>query len=461
MPPSPSFPVALALAGLLATGCAAFDPNNVLTRRLAPGPAGAHSPVPLPESPTLGRDERMAAVDFVWATVNERYFDPALNGVDWPAARARWEPQALAAENDELFWETLDRMTGELRDAHTRVNSPARAALIERHEAVSLGFAFRPVEGPLVITSVRPDSDAFWAGVRPGMTLVAVAGEPAGAAYAKWLAESRESSTPQARHNGAARKLQAGEPGSTVELTFARGDATQFTAPLKRQRFASPPRVTHRVLPSGFGYLRLTSWQQSLQSPMIDAIEALKSTPGLVVDLRGNPGGSALMVRNVAARFFDGKVDAGRSLTRTGKPITIGFDLIELVKLKQEIEGKGTYKGPVAVLVDAGSASASELFAGLLQSHQRATVIGETTCGCLLAFMGYAAVPGGGQLAYSEVGFVFPDGSRIEGKGVVPEVTVPARVADLLADRDRALEEAQALLRRKTEAAADAKAVGR
>jgi C-terminal processing protease CtpA/Prc len=75
--------------------------------------------------------------------------------------------------------------------------------------------------------------------------------------------------------------------------------------------------------------------------------------------------------------------------------------------------------------------------------------------------MGYAAVPGGGQLAYSEVGFVFPDGSRIEGKGVVPEVTVPARVADLLADRDRALEEAQALLRRNTEAAADAKAVGR
>jgi carboxyl-terminal processing protease len=113
------------------------------------------------------------------------------------------------------------------------------------------------------------------------------------------------------------------------------------------------------------------------------------------------------------------------------------------------------------VLVDAGSASASELFSGLLQSHKRATVIGETTCGCLLAYMGYAAVPGGGQLAYSEVGFVFPDGSRIEGKGVVPEVAVPARVADLLADRDRALEEAQAVLRAKSAATAEAKSVAR
>jgi carboxyl-terminal processing protease len=111
---------ALALAALLANGCAAFDPHQVLTRRMAPGPAGTHSPVPVPEGATLDRAERQAAVDFVWTTVNERYFDPALNGVDWPAVRARWEPQALAAESDERFWETLDRMTGELRDAHRR-----------------------------------------------------------------------------------------------------------------------------------------------------------------------------------------------------------------------------------------------------------------------------------------------------------------------------------------------------
>jgi C-terminal processing protease CtpA/Prc len=68
--------------------------------------------------------------------------------------------------------------------------------------------------------------------------------------------------------------------------------------------------------------------------------------------------------------------------------------------------------------------------------------------------MGYASVPGGGTLAYSEVGFAFPDGRRIEGEGVVPDFAVPLAIADLLVDRDRALEEAQAMLKRAGVAAA-------
>jgi carboxyl-terminal processing protease len=117
-----------------------------------------------------------------------------------------------------------------------------------------------------------------------------------------------------------------------------------------------------------------------------------------------------------------------------------------LIKLRQELEGKGTYRGPIVILVNGESASASEFFSGALQAAKRATVIGETTCGCLLAYLGYANVPGGGRLAYSEVGFELPDGRRIEREGVVPDVTVPLAVADLQAGRDRALEAAQRVL---------------
>jgi len=251
----------------------------------------------------------------------------------------------------------------------------------------------------------------------------------------------------QARHHAAARKLLAGEPDSSAILSFARGDGTPFTVTLKRKRFTSPPRVSHRVLPSGFGYIRLTSWEQSLQGRTIEAIEALKGTPGLVIDLRGNPGGSALMVRNVAARLFEGKFEAGRSLTRTGKPITLAFDWIEVVKIRQEIVGTGTYLGPVVVLVNGDSASGSELFAAILQAQGRATIMGQTTCGCLLAYLGYVPVPGGGRLAYSEVGFALSNGKRIEGEGVVPDEPVGVTAADLRVERDRALEDAQARLK--------------
>jgi carboxyl-terminal processing protease len=100
----------------------------------------------------------------------------------------------------------------------------------------------------------------------------------------------------------------------------------------------------------------------------------------------------------------------------------------------------------VVVLVNALSASGSELFAGSLQAVGRAKIVGQTSCGCLLGFLGYAHVPGGAELAYSEVGFVLSNGRRIEGEGVVPDREVPLTLDDLRASRDRTLEEAQAML---------------
>ena len=82
-------------------------------------------------------------------------------------------------------------------------------------------------------------------------------------------------------------------------------------------------------------------------------------------------------------------------------------------------------------------------------ADERAVVIGQPTCGCLLGFLGYAKVPGGAELAYSEVGFMLTNGKRIEGEGVIPDHTVPLVAADLVVGRDRALEKAQEVLQQK------------
>ena len=427
----------------------------MITRRIAtPAAAPAATSGGADATGRLDAATRAAAFDYVWRTVDERYYDPKMNGVDWKAVGAKWRAQVLEAPDDDAFWDRLDRMAGELRDVHTRVVSPRRARLLERSQSVTLGLAFRPLGEALVVMSVNPESDAWWAGVRPGMTLAEVQGEPAQAVFARLRAEARDGSTEQQRNTLAASRLLAGEPDSTVRLAFLRGDGSRIEATLRRTLLTSPPRVTHRRLPGGAGYIRLTAWSPGLQGRMVEAIAALKDSPALVIDLRGNGGGSGGMVHQVARQFFEGEVKAGRALTRTGKPITLAFELIELVKLEPVLQGTGLYKGPVAVLMDAGSASASESFAGLLQAHRRATVVGQVSCGCLLAYMGYAEVPGGGKLAYSEVGFVLPDGQRIEGTGVVPDVEVAPALEDLRLSRDRVLEVALARLAQPSKPAA-------
>jgi carboxyl-terminal processing protease len=148
-------------------------------------------------------------------------------------------------------------------------------------------------------------------------------------------------------------------------------------------------------------------------------------------------------------RFFAKRTDLGHVTTRTGQPVALFFGAVEIIKLKSEVEGsKDAYRGPVVILLNAGSASGSELFAGAMQATGRAIVVGEPSCGCLLGFLGYTRIPGGGELAYSEVGFVLPNGKRIEGEGVLPDHLVPLALADLRASRDRQLEVAQDVLKR-------------
>ena len=428
---------------LLVAGCAAVDPHNILSRN-------TREANPDFQLDVLGSWGRKTAFDYVWETIDQRYFDAKFNGHDWKAIGARYRTLAMSARHDDDYWEILNRMTGELHDSHTRVDAPRYVQLRKRNQAVSLGIDINRVDGKIVVTYVRPDSEAWGAGVRAGMDVAQIDGVPAEQRYATTLAREREQSTAWAKERRAFRTLLDGEPATTAAFEFVRSDASHFVVALTRKIVSGGPYATARRLPSGFGYIRFSSFSMSLRGEVLDAIDAHRQLPGLIIDLRNNGGGAAWLVESIATRLLREKTEVGSIITRNGEPVTVfGFPV---EKLKRTISGsESAYDKPVVILVNANSASASELLAGGLQDVGRVKVVGQKSCGCLLGFLGYASIPGGGELAYSEIGMVSARGRRIEREGVIPDVEVPITREDLLLGRDRTLEAAEELLRKSTE----------
>ncbi|HEY0173235.1 MAG TPA: S41 family peptidase [Pyrinomonadaceae bacterium] len=425
--------LALALAGLV----------SVSAQSAAAGSAAAKS-----SPPSLSAGERVEVFEEVWKTIDKRYYDPSFNGVDWAAVRGRYRPLVEASADEEEFYDLLNRMAGELRDAHTRVRSPRQNRDRRKQEATTAGVIIFEVEGTPVVFDVTPDSEAARAGVLPGMTVRTVGGRPVAEALAQARAEVGPSSSERAARVLSYLRLIAGAPGSTLELGLARADGTPLDLRLTRRTVSAAPRFDARLLPSGHAYVRFDRFRPPVGSRLKEALAKFKDAPGLILDLRANGGGDGREGLRVAGYFFDEKVSVARVVTRTGKPPSALFGLVSLPKVF-EAGGKGgrLYTHPVVVLVNEGTGSTAELIANGLQEQGRAYVVGTRSCGCVLGVLKHRELKGGGDLSVSEIGFVTPKGRRLEGEGVAPDKSVPVTLRDLRAGRDAALEEAEAYLK--------------
>src|SRR5205085_342792 len=116
-------------------------------------------------------------------------------------------------------------------------------------------------------------------------------------------------------------------------------------------------------------YLRLSQWTLGVMPEALDGLKELKDTPGIVIDLRGNPGGALHAVSAFTSRFFPKRTELGHALTRTGEPVSMFFGTVDIIKLKSVVDGEAdAYKGAVVILVNASSGSGSEYFAATMQA---------------------------------------------------------------------------------------------
>jgi carboxyl-terminal processing protease len=394
----------------------------------------------------LSPKQRLKLFDQVWQLVNEHYYDPAFNGVNWNAVRERYRPRVASGSSDDDFYTLLTEMTAELHDAHTRFRSPAERERADKSQASTPGIAVGELDGNPVVITVDPDSEAARAGVEPGMIVATVDGLP----FAERLAQVREevgtSSSKRATALISYHRILTGEPESKVRLGLLRSDGTTLNVTLTRHLIQLAPPVFTRRLPSGYIYLRFGMFDETAAREFKEELTRATGAPGIVIDLRGNPGGDLQTALRIAGGFFAEKVSFGKVISRSGKAPSL---LLRILGVPSELEvgrpGGQIYSGPVVILVNEGSGSDAELFSAGMQENGRAIVVGRQTCGCVLASIAHR-VKGGGELDISEFNILTAKGKRLEGTGVVPDVPVPLTLADLRRHHDATLREAVAVL---------------
>lgn len=392
----------LLVSVLLLAGCATLPPHPVAVERL-----------PLEQQARARHN--LAVFNSVWDLVNRKYYDPRFHGIDWNAAAVEHGPRAAAAADEAALYAAIGAMLAPLDDSHTHAQSPTRAAERRSRVRARTGFNLVRVEERWVVSDVLPGSPAEEAGVKTGWILVARDGRPM---------EDRLDF-----------RLKEGEAVTWDFLDEA--DRLVRLTPVAR-RLSTASRQVKRELEGGYVYLRFDQFEGRDRRWLSRELKAHADAPGVIVDLRQNPGGETFSLGISIGEFFDRAVDCGTFISRSGR---------RSVKTSWQL-GSANYRGRVVVLVDSATGSAAEIFAAVLQDHGRATLVGRRTSGAVLASWFYS-LPDGGQLQLSREDYVAPQGRRIEGVGIEPDLAVARTLADLRAGVDRDLEEALRVLRRR------------
>ncbi len=396
------------------------------------------------ESTLKNSAEKIEIFEQVWSIINEKYYDADFHGVDWKIVGDRYRPMIEKASSDEEFYALLDKMAGELRDSHTRVFSPKGRENRKNRKFAGVGISLGKIENEFVVTEILPGSDAAQAGVKTGMIVKVLDGQPVAKAFEKAQAEIGSSSSERALQLRVLSKLLAGKPDSSLKLGLTDFNGKEFEIELTRREYSNAPQFVEKLLPSGLIYVKFGSFNENSAKQLEKSLRNNKNANGLILDLRGNGGGDGDAGLRVAGYFFNDQIPVARLVTRTGKP--------PIPEIPMELEagrkGKQIYSKPVIILIDEKTASVSELITDALQSYYRAYVIGTQTCGCVLAFLDYKEIKGGGDLSLSEFGFVTAKGQTLEGRGVTPDRIISPRLENLRNGRDAALEEAEIFLTR-------------
>ena len=408
------------------------------------------------KEPPLTPEQRqlnLESFDYVWTTIRDKHWDPELGGLDWAAIRddlrPRVEQAAVMSESRAAFFELINRL-GQSHFAiipaelYKDMEGPAGEG---RWDGVP-GITVRVVDRHALVTAVNEGSPAAEGGVRPGWEIVGVGDEDL---IPKLEAVGEEFADKTWKDHTLARVVTSrwrGPVGEPVAISFIDGEGRKVDLDVprveergRRIQFGNlPPMYVWtevKTLDDSVGYIAFSSFFDPINVMPVfnEAMTSFMDTEGLVIDVRGNPGGIGPMAMGMAGWLIeDEKRHLGTMYMRNAE---LNFVVIPRVE---------TYRGPVALLVDGLSGSAAEIFAGGLKDLGRARVFGGRTVGAALPST-IERLPNGDGFQYAFANYVSAGGEELEGIGVIPHVEVAPTREALLEGRDPVVEAAVAWIK--------------
>ena len=407
---------------------------------------------------TLSPEQRRRNVDsfeYVWKTVRDKHWDPKLGGVNWQAVHDELLPRVEAAKTNGEARDVVSLMLDRLHQTHFGIIPADAYDTMDNKSDTSadtaldgqVGLDLRILDGRAIVSGVAADSSAMQAGVQKGWEVVKVGGASVAPMIVR-LAEARDHSRfVELMTVRALLSRMDGPIGSDIAVEFADVNGIRISKRLARKvsegemaQFGFlPPRVVNfesRRLPDGVEYIRFNIFLKPdlVVTRFGQAIHDCGNCPGVIVDVRGNPGGLGAMAMGIAG-FLIAQPDQ-----------KLGTMFMRSLPLRFVIFPRAqAYQGPVAVLVDGFTASTAEIFAEGMQDLKRARVFGERTAGAALPSQ-IERLPNGDGFQYAMANYISESGRQLEGNGVIPDVKVALDRSALSQGRDSVLEAAQSWL---------------
>ncbi len=368
---------AVAVAGVIVTG------------------AGIH----LSQGKAFFEESPKEVIDEVWQLVDRTYVDATFNHVDWEAVRTEYLDKDYASR--DAAYDAVREMLALLDDPYTRFMDPQEFRNMQidtSGELTGVGIQITQEEdtNEIVVVSPIEDTPAFEAGLRAQDIITAIDGE----------------STEGMDLDDAVSRIR-GKVGSSVTLTIRRGEEVIDFELVRARIEIHPVRYAVRDSFEGpVGYIRLTQFSGNAAGEMRAAIEDLESqnVTGYILDLRSNPGGLLFASIEIARMWLnDGTIVS--TVNRQG------------IVDEEVANSRALTDKPLVVLVDGGSASASEILSGALQDNERAQLVGTKTFGKGLV-QSVRSLPDGSGVAITIAKYLTPSGRDINKQGIEPDVSV-------------------------------------